>query len=67
MNRNGVPVHKLNTDVITDLQKVIKIGNSYGVILPKRVRELLGLKQGDTVVLIAVKSSNDSYLILTKP
>ena len=29
--------------------KIRKIGNSYGIILPKDVLELLGLKDGDEI------------------
>ena len=32
-------------------QKIIKIGNSAGIILPKEIRKELGLKLGDSVAI----------------
>ncbi len=32
-------------------QKIIKIGNSVGIILPKQIQEELGIKLGDNVAI----------------
>lgn len=45
-------------------QSVIQIGNSVGVILPKNVREEVGLKVGDRVVV--EKKENKIVLSPTK-
>lgn len=42
------------------LQTMIQIGNSVGVILPKNVREELGFKVGDKVV---VEKRNDKIIL----
>lgn len=41
-------------------QKVIKVGNSLGIIIPQKVLNTVGIKQGDTVI---VKDDNKNISI----
>jgi putative addiction module antidote len=45
--------------------KVCKIGDSYGVVLPKEALETLGAKEGDT--LIATETTNGLRLTASSP
>ncbi|MFT7557377.1 MAG: putative addiction module antidote [Planctomycetota bacterium] len=48
---------------MTYKQKVTKIGNSYGVIIPKELREAISLQENNEVSLI--KSSDGKSIIIT--
>lgn len=45
-------------------QKIIKIGNSAGIILPKKIQDELGLKLGDTVAVDY--NANSGFALLAK-
>jgi putative addiction module antidote len=45
-------------------QKIIKIGNSAGIILPKKLQTELGLKLGDTVAM--EYNTGSKFAILAK-
>lgn len=38
------------------ISKIIKIGRRGEIIIPKDIRELLGIKKGDELFIIAIKS-----------